>query len=71
MTLGFIGEDARASGSGGAPTPPRTTKVDAGAVTPRVTPLGRSLTTDELTAFGRKTVAATWVPSTKPVPTRE
>ena len=52
------------------PTPLRT-PADVGTVTPRVTPLGRSPTSDELYASGRKAKAETWSPSTKPVRTRE
>ena len=46
---------------GGPPNvTPRTTPVKVGTETQRVTPLGRSLTSKELYACGRREAAATW-----------
>ena len=56
-------------GTNADPTPLKT-KVDVGDVTPRVTPEGRSLSTSELYASGRKDMQATWSPSTHATPKR-
>jgi hypothetical protein len=62
-------DNQRHLGSTSDPTPIRT-KVDVGDTTPRVTPEGRSLSTKELYASGRKDMAATFVPSTHLTPKR-
>ena len=45
---------------------PRVTPL----ISPRVTSAGRSMTKTELYASGRREAAATWSPSTRPVPTK-